>query len=89
MTYRVEAAVLSNEELYLQPGGEPIVWVVMRDGVCTSDDPTNHQGDTCPVHEDPDPIAVFFDEQSAHDWVHTMTAPDRAVADIRLLLDTP
>lgn len=72
-TYRVEAAVLSNEELYLQEGGEPVVWVVMKDT----------------LGELPDPIAVFFDEQSAHDWVHTMTAPDRAVADIRLLLDTP
>ena len=31
---------------------------VVRDAVaaelCTSDDPTNHQGDTCPIHEDAD-----------------------------------
>jgi hypothetical protein len=26
------------------------LWIEMRQ--CTSDDPTNHQGDTCPVHED-------------------------------------
>lgn len=35
------------------------------DRVCTSDDPTNHQGDTCPIHEDPElvsPIQVVIDE---------------------------
>jgi len=25
-----------------------------EDLFCTSDDPTNHQGDTCPIHENPD-----------------------------------
>lgn len=32
---------------------------------CTSDDPTNHQGDTCPVHEDPgmvSPVDSVIDE---------------------------
>lgn len=73
MTYRIEAAVLSNEELYKQEGGEPVVWVVMKD----------EPGELADV------VAVFFDEQSAHEWVDTITAPDRAVAEVAQLLGGP
>ena len=31
--------------------GETRTRIVDYEPVCTSDDPTNHQGDTCPIHE--------------------------------------
>ena len=27
------------------------MWDITEEVICTSTDPTNHQGDTCPIHE--------------------------------------
>ena len=28
------------------------MWDITEEVICTSTDPTNHQGDTCPIHEE-------------------------------------
>ena len=28
------------------------LWDITEEVICTSTDPTNHQGDTCPIHEE-------------------------------------
>jgi hypothetical protein len=32
--------------------------VLVREAICTSTDPTNHQGDTCPIHEQHDALVA-------------------------------
>ena len=37
----------------------------MTEATCTSTDPTNHQGDTCPIHEQHDPLIAALE---AAEW---------------------
>jgi hypothetical protein len=35
--------------------------VLVREAICTSTDPTNHQGDTCPIHEQHDVLVAALE----------------------------
>lgn len=52
-------------------------FVIAPKAECTSDDPTNHQGDTCPIHESSDGT---FTEDDQGNW-HEVTSPVNLIID--------
>lgn len=56
---RLASSQADRVKLWHYPPAVPYVAVVRPDS-CTSDDPHNHEGDTCPVHEDRQAATVGY-----------------------------
>ena len=60
----------------------------MTEATCTSTDPNNHQGDTCPIHEQNDALVAALENAAGNaQWILDWRSDDVPLDAQKVLID--